>query len=159
MDWFSKDTFTAIAAGVAAFTGFWGWVKSWGRDSTYIKFGSYYTETYGGLSLLVHNLSPHEVLIIDVGFIKLDGKANSLVELECLVGEHPDYHLGNKSIPSRGVCRGRLEGKNQTAKGAFVITSDQWFYRMAFDSSLPMKERLCLRFKWYKRSIRNLLRW
>lgn len=157
MDWLSKDTFTAAAAGVAAITGLWGWFKSWRHDSVSIKFGSYRTQTFGGLSLRVHNLSPHQILIIDVGFIDRAGKATSLVELEEIVGRDVSYFLGETDLAPRRSCYGSLDDEGRTDIGAFVITSDQWFYRMDFDSTMPLWARLLLRLKWYKRSICHLL--
>ena len=157
MDWFSKDGFTAIAAGVAAFTGAWGWLKGLRGDRILVRYGAYADDVDDSDSLKVQNLSSQQGYLEDVGFVYEDGRLCSLIELASLYGESSAFSVGETTLASRSLCRGWVKqfSKKIASKkivGAYAHTTTQTFYRMDFSQHEPFCFRLKLRLKLYVRN-------
>lgn len=151
MEWFSKDTFTAGAAAVAAVTGLFTFIGNMRRDRILVRYDTVKHE-HVGHKVLVQNLSPFEVHLYEVGFIRQDGELLSLTELQ----EDEDriqadlgvvFCCGKESVAPREKTSYFFE-EDTSIVGGYAITTAQKFYRVDIGNwKLGFLKRLKIRLK------------
>lgn len=131
MEFLTRENVTAVFAVIAGLTGLmtfmWQVVDRF--DRIHVRFGSTRPSLYPETTMYVINLSKHEVVVRDYGFVLKDSCLQSIPELieeDWGAGDPCIWLSGSSELPSRQKLEARV-AMGLDVIGAYAVTATQSF--------------------------------
>lgn len=151
MEWFNKDNFTALAAGVGALTGIWNLVRQHLETSDRIKVRFRTRLDYPLVVIAVENRSRHAINLADYGFVLHDGSFFSVPSSlehgwDWINGEleHSKRNGQALGIEPSTLFEHELDQFTPGQIGAWALTYGHRRPQVTFAESTPVRQKIRL---------------
>ncbi len=146
----------ALSATIAAVVSVMNYYQSisLSKDSIKVSLGTRRFEPRPGDDLNIISMRKHKTIVVDYGFIDLDGYLHSMVVLAELEHMYSEESFVDGSLvmqqPSDFFEFGLLDSPVEGVCGAFAKTSSSKKLFYSFSASMPLHKRLLVRMKLYR---------